>query len=284
MGPILCPIDFSPGSLNAANYASGLAHSLKAKLIIVHVFEPTLSIPEMALPDLTDTETLLLESVEKKIKAIEQKLKKQFTGLRSETVILRGIAPDELISMVRKQTPELVILGATGTSKLMRLMMGSNTSRIIREVNCPVLSVPKQATFKGIHKIVFATDLHDDNIRSAMMISEFAKIFDAEIAFLFVDDKHVLHSDDWVEEMTGKIRRRVKYPKLSGYVVKNPSVIKGIDFFTKKFSADLLVMFTHPKHFPESLYHSSLTQMTSHQSQVPLLALKKEDIPLNVKK
>jgi len=114
-----------------------------------------------------------------------------------------------------------------------------------------------------------------------MTIAAFAKVFDAEIAFLFVDDKHLLHDEEWMEGMTRKIRKRVKYPKLSGYISKSTTVTKGIEYFIRKFPADMLVMFTHPRHFPENMYHSSMTQIMSHQSQVPLLVLKRADVSIS---
>src|SRR5436190_2147689 len=87
-----------------------------------------------------------------------------------------------------------------------------------------------RAKLEGIQRIVFATDLHEDNINAALSLITFARHFNAEISFVFVDDKHLLHTDESVDVMTKKIRRRVRYEKLSGYIAKNTSITKGIDY------------------------------------------------------
>lgn len=220
------------------------------------------------------------ENAEKKINQLITKLKVSHKKVSFEAITLDGLPGEKLLEVAAKLNVDLIVMGSTGTSKLERLLIGSTTSKIIRDAPCPVLSIPKNAGFDGINKIVFATDLNEDNISSANMISIFAKKFNAEIVFVFVDDKHLLHSDDQISSMTLKIRKRVKYPKISGYVSKNTSITKGIEYFLKKKPADILVMFTHARHFPESMFNTSVTKMMSHQASIPLLALKYSDKPL----
>ena len=158
--------------------------------------------------------------------------------------------------------------------------MGSTTARVIRDAQCAVLTIPKGVKFNGIKRMVYATDLHDDNIRAASMVIPFASVFDAELAFVFVDDKHLLHDDISVERMTKKIKSRVKYKKLSGYIAKNTNISKGLDYFLKKNPSDMLVLFTHERHFIDSLFNQSITRLVAHQSNLPLLSVKYTDRPL----
>ena len=46
MKTILVPVDFSPSSLNASNYALDLANSVNAELVLLHVFEFPVLYPE----------------------------------------------------------------------------------------------------------------------------------------------------------------------------------------------------------------------------------------------
>ena len=277
---IVCPTDFSATSTNAIHYACGIAQNFHALIVFVHVYEAPVMYSEMPLTSIQFAGDQLKNSAEKKLQALVKKLSKQYKGLKFETIVTDGLSHDKVVKIAEELTADLIIMGATGTSKLERLLMGSTTARVIRDAHCGVLCVPSNASYSAIKKIVFSTDLHEDNIRSAMMITPFASKFKAEIIFLFVDDRHLLHDDVEVEKMTQKIKKRVKYPSLSGYVSKNTNVSKGIDYFLKKQPADLLVMFTHPKHFPESLFNSSITKLMSHQTKIPLLALKHEDKPI----
>lgn len=280
MNLILCPTDFSRNATNAIQYAAALSDGISARLIIMHVYDKPVMFSNAPLTRIAHAAEQIKQNAEKKMNQLVKKLKSKYKNVSFEVLSRDGLAPERLLEVAKKFSVDMIIMGSTGTSKLERLLIGSTTARILRDAPCPVLSIPKNAVFEGLNKIVFATDLNEDNIGSASMISTFAKKFDAEIAFLFVDDKHLLHSEEHISAMTQKIRKRVKYGKISGYISKNTSITKGIEFFLKKKPADILVMFTHARHFPDSMFNSSITKMMSHQANIPLLALKHFDKPL----
>ncbi|HNS12180.1 MAG TPA: universal stress protein [Bacteroidia bacterium] len=280
MNLILCPTDFSRNATNAIQYAAALSDGISARLIIMHVYDKPVMFSDAPLTRIAHAAEQIKQNAEKKMNQLVGKLKRKYKNVTFEVMSQDGLAPEKLLQVAKKLSVDMIVMGSTGTSKIERLLIGSTTARIIRDAPCPVLSIPKNAVFGGIQKIVFATDLNEDNISSAGSISVFAKKFDAEISFLYVDDKHLLHSDEQIAAMTQKIRKRVKYGKISGYVSKNTSITKGIEYFLKKKPADILVMFTHARHFPDSMFNSSITKMMSHQANIPLLALKHSDKPL----
>lgn len=212
--------------------------------------------------------------------AIQQKLKKKFRNIKIEAKLTRGSAAKEILAYAGKSKSDMIVMGTTGMSKIERLLMGSTTSAVIQHANCPVLCIPKHAVRTKIQKIIFATDLHEDNILVAASMAPFAKKLDAEIVFVFVDDKHLVHADEDVNRMTKKIRTRVKYPKISGYISKNTSITKGLEYFLKKYPADMLAMYTHKKRFPQTLFNQSITKIMSHQTSIPLLVLNVSDQPM----
>ncbi|MCX6290562.1 MAG: universal stress protein [Bacteroidetes bacterium] len=277
MKTIICPTDFSVNATGAAKYAAGLALTLEAELILIHGYESPVMYTEQPLAAIQLADEEVRHSAEKKMSTLKSRLQKEFRNLGIRSLLLEGASYDQLIAVADQHGADLIVMGTTGTTKLERLLMGSTTARVIRKANCPVICVPKDARFEGIKKIIFSTDLHEDNISSATALASFAKNFDAEIVFLYVDDKHLIHSDEEILRMTSKIRTRIKYPKISGYISKDPHITKGITYFLKKHPADLLVMFTHRKHFPESLLHPSVTKMMSHQTKIPLLSMKFTD-------
>ncbi len=250
MNLILCPTDFSKNATNAVRYAAALAEGISARVIIIHIYDKPVMFSNAPLTRIAHAEEQIKANAEAQMVKLVNQLKRKYKNVSFETMARDGFHAETLLKVAQKLTVDLIVMGSTGTSKLERLLIGSTTSRIIRDAPCPVLSIPKNAEFKGVNKIVFATDLNEDNISSASMISIFAKKFDAEISFLFVDDKHLLHSDEHISAMTQKIRKRVKYPKISGFISKNTSITKGIEYFLKKKPADVLVMFTHARHFP----------------------------------
>ncbi len=280
MKTILCPTDFSKTATNAVEYGCALADALHSRVILLHAYESPADFTQGQFAIIMNTESELKKVASLSLTSLEQKLKKKFPELQLETLLVKGAGHSETIEAANKNDVDLIVIGTTGTSKLARLLMGSTTAKVLRNAVCPVLCIPKEAAFVNINKIVFATDLNDENLSSAVTIVPFAKTFGAEIVFIFVDDKHLIHSDAEVNKMTRKIRTHVNYPKISGFISKNTSITKGIEYFLKKYPADILVMFTHHKHFPETLFNHSVTKIMAHQTHIPLLALQTTDRPV----
>jgi nucleotide-binding universal stress UspA family protein len=280
MNQILCPTDFSAASSFAVNYAAALSEQLGARLVLLHAYEAPVVFSQAPLTSIRDARQQLRLGAQKKLDALSRKLEKAHPGLKVDTKVLAGLGSERILDAAQDLHADLIVMGATGTSRLSRLLIGSTTAAVIRDAQCPVLCIPKESRFKGIRRIAFATDLQEDNIASAMTVTPFAKKFDAELSFVYVDDKHLLHSEEAIDEMTLKIRRRVKYPKLSGFIAKNPSITKGLELFLKKQPADLLVMFTHPRRAGDFLFNQSVTNLMSHQARIPLLAIRRTDVPV----
>ncbi|MEY4594093.1 MAG: hypothetical protein RIQ47_503 [Bacteroidota bacterium] len=277
---IFASTDFSSTANNAVEYAAALAEMYNAHLIVGHAYDVPAMFTDAPLTTIKDARMQLKELSTGKLKKLTKKLIKTHPKLRMDTVSLEGVAHQKITEYALKKGVDLLVVGSTGTSRIQRLLMGSTTARVIRDARCAVLTIPQGVKFNGIKRMVYATDLHDDNIRAASMVIPFATTFDAELAFVFVDDKHLLHDDISVERMTKKIKSRVKYKKLSGYIAKNTNISRGLEYFLKKNPSDMLVLFTHERHFIDSLFNQSITRLVAYQSDLPLLSVKYTDRPL----
>ena len=272
MKTILCPTDFSACSENAAVYASKIAKEFDSRLILLHVYETPMIYMNEPLLAIDELELSAQAIANKGLKKLKVKLLKENKFLKVETQVEEGNISDHIKAIADQEQVDLIIMGTTGKSRMKRIVLGSTSSHAIAKAGCPVLCIPKGDKYQGIKKIVFATDLNKDNMNAAMSLVTFAKHFDAEIIFVYVDE-HLIYSDEQISDMTKKIRTHVSYNKMSGYISKNTSVTEGLEYFLKKNPADMLVMFSHEKHFPKTLINPSITKEMTSQSHIPLLAL-----------
>jgi nucleotide-binding universal stress UspA family protein len=273
MQTIICPTDFSINATHAAEYACALGQKFNSQIILLHAYEAPTLVSNVGFTVIDNAGAILRENAEKKLNALSRRLAKKFPGVTLRTEIVAGPGYVRTVDAAGKHEADLIVMGATGHSRLERMILGSTTSRVIGSAKCPVMSIPKEAKFKDIKRIVFATDLQEENITAAVAVAPFAQSFNAELVFVFVDGKHLVHSNEEIKRMTKKIKSKVKYPKISGYISKNTSISRGLENFLDKYPSDLLVMYTHQKHFPDSLFHQSITKLMSHAGKVPLLAV-----------
>ncbi len=273
MKTIICPTDFSTCSYNAADYAAQLALEFNARLILVHTYESPLIFSEAALVIPGDVVKDSQRLAERKIHSLKSKLLTENGKLSIKTIVKDGNAERQICQVAEEEDADVIVMGTTGKGKATRAIYGSTSLAVISKAQCPVLLIPKKGTYHGIHKIVFATDLSGDNLNAASNIVSFARHFNAEIDFVFVDDKHLLHSEEDIIEMTKKIKKHVKYNRMSGYISKNTNIGDGLNYFLKKDMADLLVMFNHKNNFLKTFFHPSMTKKMALHTHIPLLAL-----------
>ena len=68
-------------------------------------------------------------------------------GLTSVTgVAEEGVVVDELLALLEKSPPDLLVMGSRGLSTAKRLMLGSVSDAIVHHATCPVLVVRTPAT------------------------------------------------------------------------------------------------------------------------------------------
>ena len=132
---ILVPLDFSPASMEALDYAVSIAKQFHAAIHLLHVYPPD----EASAPGAGH---LLFESAE----AIER-LNEELTGIhrkhapsfRPENCHIRGGRPyQEIVQLAREIDADLIALSTRGHSGLKHLLLGSTsgTSRAQRTVPC----------------------------------------------------------------------------------------------------------------------------------------------------
>ncbi|MFM7218358.1 MAG: universal stress protein [Bacteroidota bacterium] len=280
MKQLFCPTDFSKASQSAVEYAAALAVASDAHLRLAHFYEIPALYSDAPLTAIHDAVGQLASLAQSKITRIEKRLKKKYPGLRMDHLISQGIGSQSIVEAAESIGADMIVMGATGAGRVKRLLIGSTAAKVLRHAHCSVIIVPAGRQFKGLPRIGFATDLNEDNLQAAAALVPFAKAFDSELDFVFVDDRHMLHTDESVDRMTKRIRSRINYPSICGYLVTDTDVVKGIRSFLKKRKCDLMVLYTHERNFPETLFHSSVTRLVSEQASLPVLSLKVADRPV----
>jgi nucleotide-binding universal stress UspA family protein len=273
MKEIICPVDFSETSRSALKYAAAVAQQLNAQLTVLHVYElPVLygDAPFLAVQQLgSEIEEAATRNVEREA----DQMLSAFPGIVIEKVLICGVPAAEILKFAGERKADLLVMGTKGLSAVERLFIGSTTERVFHHAAIPVLCIPGNTLYNGIRKIVFATDMKEDNLDAALSITSFARSFDAELQFIYIDTDPASSHEEKMQQLTEKIRNHINYPKMSGFVADDPEVSTGLQSFLQRYPADVLAMFTHQRSFPRSLTSSGVTSRTLHHLNVPLLVL-----------
>jgi nucleotide-binding universal stress UspA family protein len=132
---ILHPTDFSEHSELAFRLACSLARDYGARLIVLHVVEPTTVIPgegALAFPPEDD-----LEPFRRRL----QRFQPRDPQSPVEHRVVEGHAATEILRVAEATKCDVIVLGTHGRTGLGRLLMGSVAEQVVRKAACPVLMV-----------------------------------------------------------------------------------------------------------------------------------------------
>src|SRR5690606_1732545 len=162
MKKIIVPLDFSEHSEFALKAAAKFAKKFDAEILALHMLE-------MANVMLTSTEGFIDEKTVYFFKLAEQRfesfLQKDYLANLKVTPIIKHFKVfSEVNEIVRNHDADLIIMGSHGTSGIMDLFVGSNTERVVRHADVPVLVIKNELKDVNFKSAVFACDFSEDSI------------------------------------------------------------------------------------------------------------------------
>jgi nucleotide-binding universal stress UspA family protein len=136
---ILCPVDFSSESKRALINAIIVARRFNAELVIFSVYE---LIYADALRLKIDWDAELEYVRMEHLKEFDSFLSKfNLADLNWKKEIHSGLPADEILKAISDKNIDLLIMGTTGKSGLTRILMGSVTEKVIREMPCSFITL-----------------------------------------------------------------------------------------------------------------------------------------------
>jgi nucleotide-binding universal stress UspA family protein len=142
---ILCPVDFSESSDRALDYALSLAKGHRASIAVMHVLPTVLADPEM-YPYLSEPIVVSGEARDKAYQRLGDFVHRAVAaGIGAEVILEDGDVVDEILAKTKKLGADVVVMGTHGRRGFRRLILGSVTERVLRQSECPVLSIPPSA-------------------------------------------------------------------------------------------------------------------------------------------
>ncbi len=138
-------VELSPSSVRAVELAAELARTSSGKLYLVHVTpvfqRATMYTGPVSLP------VGVLDEIQQRARdasmAVLRHLTEELcTGIAVEHVVGPGQTAQALIEAAKRVDAELIVMAASGRSRVARFFVGSTADRVIREAPCPVLVVP----------------------------------------------------------------------------------------------------------------------------------------------
>ncbi len=264
MKKIIVPLDFSDDSVNALDFAVGVAKETDAEILMLNViktsrFDFFKGVENVATKG--DFETLINKFGDFKGK-IQYKIRK-------------GKVYREIVEEAIESKAFLIIMGSHGISGFEEVWIGSNTFRVVSEAPCPVITLRKEFEKRKISKIVLPIDTTFESRQKIPMTVEIAKLFDAEIHIRGVCVNEVENELIKVKKyvaQTAEVIEKQGVSKIVTSVVEGKNKSKMTLDYANQISADLISIMTEQEEDFSLNLMGSYAQYMVHHSNVPILA------------
>jgi nucleotide-binding universal stress UspA family protein len=136
---IVCPIDFSPASQRAVEYAMTLAREAYGRLTLLHAIEqfPPEEDVTMSRFDVPGFHRAMEKIALTRMQATIPEGARDWC--RPETLVGRGKAYQVILESAEERAADLIVIGTHGRHPIETALFGSTTHHVVRAARCPVL-------------------------------------------------------------------------------------------------------------------------------------------------
>ncbi|MEC7770269.1 MAG: universal stress protein [Bacteroidota bacterium] len=272
MKKILVPVDFSKHSEYALEVASKIARQHEAGIVLLHM---------IGLSDSVLANSEIAEEAEAKyfLKLAKDKIKeftaKEYLKDISVNAIIQNYKDfTEVNNVAQEQNCDLVVMGSHGTGGLSELFVGSNTEKVVRTSDLPVIVIKKSHDDFSIKKMVMASDLSKESIPVYTKAKAFAELFSASLEVVYVNTSgaNFMGFDDVEKRMESFKKELGQEININFY--NHHSVERGILNYCFEKDADLLVIPTHGRKGLAHFVVGSLAENVSNHAKIPVMTIK----------
>lgn len=277
MKRILVPTDFSEEAHNAYEVAVAIARKAGAGIKLLNVVENVSYSPSFsATGDVLTGNNMQQVYVLQLIEAMKVQMNKFVKSVDHQGVpVVQELDVDRPISKIKRTIQEdnvdLVVMGSKGSSGLDEFLIGSNTEKVVRTAECPVLTVKHRHPDFNVREIVLASDFKRE-VRHAMdRFKSFQALFGARLHLVYINTPSAFEVSG---NLFKKLEDTAEKHNLQNYSVNvyNDTVEEdGILHFANDIRADLIMMATHGRTGLSHLLSGSIAEDLVNHTSIPVL-------------
>ena len=170
----------------------------------------------------------------------------------------------EVNEVAKEENADLIVMGSHGATGLKELFIGSNTEKVIRFSEIPVIVVKKDMIDFNFNQVVFATDFSKESIgtyiRAKSMIDDFGgKMHVLYVNTPYTDFKTTYEMEKLAVDFFNVADGNTEKMKEVTFVC-DKDVENGVLNFSNSFGADLIALSTHARKGLSHFFEGSISE------------------------
>ncbi|MFT3793535.1 universal stress protein [Flavobacterium sp.] len=273
MKRILVPTDFSKHAEYALKVAAQIARENNSEIILLHMLE----LPHQgtdAVGSGSDIPEIMFFK-NKAISNLEDLMDVDYLkGINVSEIIQFEKAFEGILGVSKKNNIDFIVMGSHGASGFQEMFIGSNTEKVVRFAEVPVLVIKNEMSTFNAKNLVFASDFSQEIKKPFRQLLEFAKGFDAQLKLVMVNTPNTFKPTAVAEKIMADFMAEFDYPNHSMHIYNDVNVEKGILNFANSVNADLIGMCTHGRTGFAHFFNGSISEDLVNHAVRPVITFK----------
>ncbi|RED46059.1 universal stress protein [Seonamhaeicola aphaedonensis] len=275
MKKIIVPIDFSEYSEYALKVAAKLAKKNNSELLALHMLEMS----DIMLTGAGEQPQKVIYFLKLAEQRFEDFLKKEYLeGLTITPIVKHFKVFSEVNEIAKKYEADLIVMGSHGASGAKEFFVGSNTERVVRNAEIPVLVVKNDIAKINFDIIAFACGFGEDSIEAYLKASSVFNRMNAKMYLVHVNlpndrfqssDEIEIDAVNFFTKADGNLDKMSDVHYISDYTVED-----GILNAANKLGADLIVVPTHGRKGLAHFFQGSVGEDVANHAALPVMTFK----------
>jgi nucleotide-binding universal stress UspA family protein len=275
MKKIIIPVDFSKQSEYALETAAALAKQHNSELIVMHMLELSESVFSSSSSDRNEETAFMLMVANKEFKTFLDQ--PYLEGITVTPIIKHHKVLKEVSEVASDVKADLIVIGSRGHSTHDGIFTGSNTEKVVRYSDTPVLVVKSKPESINFSNIVLATDFSEESISAVKNALEVLNELGTQVTLLHINLPNLNFLSTYeIDERVSKFlelanlkdqRKHIAY--ISDYNVED-----GISNYARAVNADALAMITHGRTGLSNFFGGSISEDVVNHTRLPVVTFK----------
>lgn len=275
MKKIIIPVDFSQHSEYALETGAALAKKYNAELIVMHMLELSESIFSTSGNEKNE-ETIFMLMVANK--EFEKFLDKPYLeGVSVTPVIKHHKVLKEVSEVASQEKADLIVMGSRGHSDHDGVFTGSNTEKVVRYSDTPVLVVKAKPNSVHYKNVVLGCDFNEESISAVKNALETLNELADKVTLLHVNLPNLsfLSTDEINEKVSDFIKlSKLNESDLNIAYTADHMVEDGVLNYARRVGADAVSMITHGRTGLSHFFGGSISEDLVNHSNLPVITFK----------
>ena len=273
MKRILVPTDFSKHAEYALKVAAQIAKKNNSEIILLHMLE----LPHQGNDAINGGSAIpqIMLYKERAIERLEDLMDVDFLeGINVSEIIQFEKAFEGILSISKKNDVDLIVMGSHGVSGFEEMFIGSNTEKVVRTSEIPVLVIKNEVASFDAKNLVFASDFSSEISKPFEKLLEFANLFNSHMNLVMINTPNSFKSTAIAEKIMNDFVGKYNLSNYSLNIYNDVNVEKGILNFASKVNADLIGMCTHGRTGLSHFFNGSISEDLVNHTVKPVITFK----------